>query len=94
MAEMLRAGTRPTDILRELLSRNPEFDNYELSERFRDEFPDIDGHGVQSIWYWKRPGSSRGVMPDNELDSILSHWLTKAGYLSSSGPESPEQSCA
>ena len=81
MIERIKAGVKPTDILRELNAKNPEMNNYELSDIFHENFIGISGEAKQAIWYWKEGRKSEGGYSDNQLDEILMKALREAGLL-------------
>lgn len=69
MIERIRAGVKPSEILRELKEQNPDADKWELSSFFLDEFPNAPVAAVQAIWYWQ-DGLSDDAL-DKELRAIL-----------------------
>ena len=84
MIERIKNGTKPTDIVREILSHNQEINNYELATMFRAEFRRISMEATQAIWYWKsgRAGQKGGGCSDDDLNVVLIRNLQEAGYLS------------
>jgi len=84
MIERIKNGTKPSEIFREIFSKNPELNNYQLATMFDSEFGRIPLSAIQSIWYWKsgRPGQKGGGFNDDELNAVLILCLQEAGYLS------------
>jgi hypothetical protein len=81
--DRIKSGTKPSEIFREILSNEPEFNNFDLARIFIREFPRFSTEAVQAIWYWK---SGRrldgGALDDDELDAIVILNLQETGYLS------------
>lgn len=81
--ERIKRGTKPTEVFREIFSKNPELSNYELATMFRSEFGRISLEAIQAIWYWKsgRHGQKGGGFNDDDLNTVLILNLQEAGYL-------------
>ena len=80
MIDRLKNGCKPTVLLYELVKKHPELTIYELASAFCEQFKNLDGEAVQTIWYWESGGRKNGFT-DSELDEKLIELLKKAGYL-------------
>lgn len=77
--ERILKGTKPTEIFREMLAREPGLKNAQLAGEFLDHFDDVDSLARQFIWHWERPGIRLGLS-DERLDELLIELLRAAGY--------------
>jgi predicted house-cleaning NTP pyrophosphatase (Maf/HAM1 superfamily) len=83
MLERIKTGANPTELFREIFSKNPELSNYDLAEMFRADFEKISGEAIQAIWYWRsgRGGQKGGGYNDDQLNLFLIEKLQESGYL-------------
>ena len=80
MLDRIKKGTRPTEILREIIAENPSMRNFDLSREFCGLFEGISMDAIQAIWHWKGGGRVGGY-DDEELDAILLKALREGGFI-------------
>lgn len=68
------AGERPTKLLREAISQQPELDSLDLDAIFGEEFPDLPQEVtvIHFLWEWNKSGLSENKgINDEDLDRLI-----------------------